>query len=236
MISIDGGQAIRFRFLMLVAAVSFSLAGQTEKPKQERLKDSTDIPMAFGALSPKDKEWKPLTNKERWQLYYTQAFLSPVGYFRPLIPSAISTASNDPPEWHGTIGGFGKRYGTNFVTFTLQDTFETAGASLFGHDTRFINCRCTGAWPRTRHALLQTFLTYNDQGKWTFAGPRIFANYGASAVTTYAFMPDRLHNFWQVARSGNSQFYWGTIFNILKEFRPELMRPLQRFQKNKSKP
>lgn len=192
--------------------------------------------MAFGAISPSDKEWKPLTNKQRWQLYYTQAFLSPVGYFRPVFPSLFSTATNDPPDWHGTIGGLGKRYGTNFTTYTLQDTIEMGAAMLLHQDTRYINCRCTGFWSRTRHALLQTFLTYNDEGKWTFASARIGANYAAAAVTTYTMMPDRLHDPWQVVRSGNTQFYWGAIFNVVKEFRPEVMRPFKRFRKDTSQP
>jgi hypothetical protein len=40
-----------------------------------------------------------------------------------------------------------------------------SGDGLFGWEPRYDRCRCQGFWPRTRHAIIRNFVTYNRTEK-----------------------------------------------------------------------
>jgi hypothetical protein len=157
-----------------------------------------------------------------------QDFLSPATLTRPAITTAVGLINHDSKLWPRTGSGIAKLYGTTWVAVTTQDLLEVAGSSLTGQEVRYISCPCKGFFPRARHAMLQSFLTYDRNGRWSFAISRVAAYYGAAAVAVYGLYPEAARTPGRFATFGTSQIYFGSGAALLQEFLPELTRPLRR--------
>ncbi len=210
---------------MTTLALVVLLASQKDKadvPKpaapQEDSIAQTEMQPLFGAQLPKYYQWRPLTNRQRWEVFWKQDFLSTAALIRPLTPALLLQAAREPEEWPRTLGGLSSRYGSNWMAATTQDLVETGAASIWKQDTRYIACRCDKPMARLWNAVRQSAFTYNDEGRWVFAGPRALGNFAASAVTVYGLYPRAHRNTQEFVMTGLSQFYYNALGNIVREF------------------
>lgn len=203
------------------------------EPVEKSQVSQTQMQPLFGAQLPKSAHWKPLTEGERWRIFYKQVFGSPVTVVRPMIPTMLTQASRNPEQWPRTWNGLGRRFAANWVGTVVGDFTETAGAAIFRHDTRYIACQCTNVKGRMWNAVRQVGQTYNDRGQWVIAGPRIFSNYASSAVTVFALYPREPHLVNEFVSFGTSQFYFSAFGNLSREFLPDLLRMVHK-KKNRA--
>ena len=175
---------------------------------------------------PKELEWKPVTSEQRWQIYRDKTFANPGAYFRAFGAASGDQLNDRPVAWPQGLKGYSQRVGQRFVTFTMQDSVESGLSAAAGYEPRYVRCKCTGAGARLGHAFKMNFLTLDKEGKKVFDWPKFAGAYGAGIVSTTWVKEYK----WtaQGLQAGNSQIYFGVLFNVIREFGPEFKRAFKR--------
>ncbi len=119
----------------------------------------------YGAYVPKDVALEPLTNEGRWKLYLRQTYTTPGIYVKTILFTTRDQIQNSPSEWGDGIEGYAKRVGSRQAQFVIQNSLSAAGNAVVGWEPRYDRCRCDGLWPRTRHAIVRNFVTYDRTEK-----------------------------------------------------------------------
>lgn len=175
---------------------------------------------------PKEIDWKPVTSEQRWQIYRDKTFASPGAYFRVFGSALGDQLSDQPPSWPQGLQGYSQRVGQRFVTFTLQDSVEAGLSATAGYEPRYVRCKCSGAGARLGHAFKMNFITLNKKGNKVFDWPKFAGAYGVGIVST-TWVKDYKWSA-QGLQAGNSQLYFGVLFNVVREFGPEIKKALRR--------
>jgi len=177
----------------------------------------------YGAYVPKDVPLEPLTGSKRWHLYLRQTFLTSGVYAKTAAFAIADHLDNSPPEWDGGFDGFGKRLASRYGQFAIQNTFSAAGNALLRYEPRYERCRCSGTWPRVRHALVRNFVTYNETER--ERRPQI-AMYGAAmgaGMISSTWKPGDPSPWTEGYRSVITQVAFGSFANVVGEFAPEIL-------------
>ncbi len=188
-------------------------------PDTEAAVDPIGVHPLFGAQVPKGV-YKPLTKKQRLELFERQTFTTPNPWLRTSISTGISMIQGRQHSWGGGIQGYGRRYSSQYATYVIRNSFLSLGAWGLGYDTRYVQSNSHNAFSRIGHAILQNFLTVNHQGHTTVNIPRILSGYGAGMIATN-WQPNSKWSA-QGIRAGNEQLIYGGVFNIGREFAPEV--------------
>jgi hypothetical protein len=182
----------------------------------------------YGSYVPKTVQLRPLTGKERLTLYVRQTYLTPGIYIKTTLFAVHDQITNSNPEWGEGFDGFGKRLIDRQTQFIVQNSVISAGDFALGWEPRYDRCRCTRFWPRTRHAILRNFVTY-DRTEQSLR-PQIMPYFGAfsGAVLATTWQPG--NPSWQVRgyQAAITQVFVGAGINWLGEFAPEIVRVVRR--------
>jgi hypothetical protein len=201
---------------------------QQTQPAPETQKPPLIVNPVTGLANVSASGYRPLTGRERWRLYWKQNYLSVGAYFGPaFVALALDQTTNSPPEWHGGIGGYGRRFASRTATATLQGTFQAPLAALLHEDVRYITSDRATTGRRILHALVFGVLTYNGQGHRTVNIGQIGGSYAAAAVST-AWLPERHSLPAYTLINGSEQIGIEMAINLLQEFWPEATRYLPR--------
>ena len=178
---------------------------------------------------PGDPGFVPLTGKQRSNRFFKDYLLSPVTYVASAGAASGGQITNDPKEWGRTWEGYGKRVGTMFAMFTIQEAVHQGGDALLRYDPRYFRCRCAGFGPRTWNALKMTFLAYDGAGKKHVDWPQLMGAYGSGMLVTLWY-PKRYDPLVQGVQMGHAQM--GLVFgvNMVREYNQELKRFFRKFR------
>ena len=174
--------------------------------------------MMVGTRVPRDVVWSAPTSQERWRVWRRGIGVSPGSYIRAGLSSGLGQLGNTPEQYGQGWGAYGKRYGTSFLTFSLQDSTSQALAAAAHYEMRYIQCKCTKLLPRIGHALAFNFVTFNRNGKKVFNWPSIVGGYGAGILSS-TYTPGQKWSAGGI-RSGNTAIYFGFASSLLQEFTP----------------
>jgi len=169
--------------------------------------------------------YRPLTGKERLDIYVRQAFWSPGVLFRAAGPALGSHLKNRPPEWGQGMEGYGRRFANRFGRFALKETYEAAGAAALGHEVRYLRSTRSGFLPRAGHAMAATFITYDRNGRRTPHIARLGSAFAAE-FTGNLWMPAGYRTSTEAVRGVGIELGISSVFNLFREFSPELKRVL----------
>jgi hypothetical protein len=220
------------RIVIAIFLLCCCSAGQNEATKpaaaSEEQAGALNVNWLYGAYVPKDVKLRALTNHQRTQLYLRQTYITWGIYLKTALFSFGDQAGNSPREWGGGIGGYGKRVASRYGQFAIQNTISSAGNSLLGYEPRYERCRCSGAGPRTRHAILRNFVTYDrtEHGR----RPQIAMYAGAmiAGMVASTWKPSGSSVWIQGYQSILTQAGFGSVSNLLGEFAPEIGKLLKR--------
>src|SRR5277367_6228324 len=95
--------------------------------------------------------------------------LSPEAALNAAFGAGIKQAYGTPPEWGGGIDGYGSRIADSWGRIFISSAIEQTTGALLGEDTRYFRCDCSGVLPRTKHALISTFIARTPSGGKTIA-------------------------------------------------------------------
>jgi hypothetical protein len=194
-----------------------------QQPNQEQLK----VNWFYGPYVPKEVPLLPLIGDQREKLFVLQTYTTPGIYIRSVFLSLIDQARGTPYAWGGGFTGYGRRAASMYAQSSIQNVFSAVGNATLQYEPRYDRCRCVGLGPRTKHALIRTFMTYNQTEK--ELRPQ-FALYGA------AFGAGMLSSVWKpqgnLWREGYdsvlTQGGFGMLSNWIGEFAPEIRRKFKR--------
>jgi hypothetical protein len=179
----------------------------------------------FGAAVPPG-DYEPLTGAQRYHLFLRQTFTTANPWLRTAISTGVAQMQGRQHSWGGGVEGYGRRYASQYATYAIRNSFLSLGAWGLGHDTRYVPARSHNASMRVVHAVLQNFLTVNRDGHTTLNVSRILSGYGAGMIAT-TWQPNSKWSA-QGIRVGNEQLIYGAVFNIGREFAPEVDRLMKR--------
>lgn len=181
-------------------------------------------PRVAGAVQ---RSYRPLTGKERWDLYLRDAFWSPGVFFRAAGPALGAQLNDEPPQWGQGMGGYSKRFANRLGRFALQEAYEAAGAAILQHEVRYVRSKRSGFLPRAAHALTANFVTYDQSGRRTPHVARV-GSVVAAEFTGNLWMPAGYRDASIAMRGAGMQLGVSSAFNLIREFAPELKRMFTR--------
>ena len=182
----------------------------------------------YGSYVPKDVPLLPLNSHSRLKLYVRQTYMTPGIYIKTTVFALHDQSTNRQPEWGSDLAGFGKRLVDRQAQFIIQNSVTSLADGVLGWEPRYDRCRCAGFWPRTRHAIVRNFVTYNQTEK-EFR-PQIMPYLGAFAASALATTWEPGNPSWQVRgyQAAITQVFVGAGINWIGEFGSEIKRYLGR--------
>src|SRR5579864_3183544 len=102
-----------------------------------------------------------LTSEQRQQIYLRQTLITPGAYLKRMFAAGIDQARGTPSQWDDGWGGYAERFASREGQFIAANSLAALANAKLGYEVRYDLCRCHGLWPRTRHAILRNFLTYD---------------------------------------------------------------------------
>jgi hypothetical protein len=200
--------------------------------QKEATKDGQiNVNWLYGSYVPKNIPLESLSANRRFELYVRQTYTTWGIYIKTTLFAISDQAHNTYPEWGQNVSGFAKRWGTRQGQFIVQNSVSSLGNGVLGWEPRYDRCRCSGLWPRTRHAIVRNFVTYDRTEK--NLRPQLFPYLGAFAgsVISTTWQPGRPR--WDVKgyQAVITQIPLGIGTYWLGEFAPEIIRVLRRSKK-----
>jgi hypothetical protein len=108
----------------------------------------------------------------------------------------------------------------------IANTFHSVGNAALGYETRYDLCRCTGFWPRTRHAIVRNFVTYNRTERELRPTVPLYAGSFGAGMISSVWLP-RGHDLWRDgAYAAVEQAGWGSAYNWVSEFAIDILHKI----------
>jgi hypothetical protein len=191
-----------------------------------RQEKQINVNWLYGSYVPKEVPMESLNGKRRFKLYIRQTYTTWGIYLKTTLFAISDQHHHSIPEWGDGFEGFAKRLGTRQAEFVIQNSVISLGDGLVGWEPRYDRCRCSGLWPRTRHAMVRNFVTYDRTEK--SLRPQLFTYAGAfaGAVTATTWEAGTIN--WRVEgyQAAITQVPIGIGINLIGEFAPEVVRML----------
>jgi hypothetical protein len=221
--------AIGLALPMLVAS-SFAqnTSGTPDQSAPPPVNTQLPVNWLYGAYVPNDVPLVALNGEERFKLYIRQTYTTPGIYIKTGFFALHDQVRDTPSAWGDDFSGFAKRVGSNQATNIIQNSFTSVGQAAVGWEPRYDRCRCTGAWPRFRHAFVRNFITY-DRTEQSIR-PNIMpfaAAFGAGAIGA-TWNPNNPTITVKGYQSVITQAWVGIITNSIGEFAPDIKKKLTR--------
>ena len=208
---------------------SFFHDGQENNPakaKSESTLEKARVPIVWliGPYIPPEGPLQPLTNSERTEVYFRQTFLTAGSYLARMFTAGIDQARGVPYQWGGGMPGYGRRFGSRYGQFVIANTLQTVGNAALGYESRYDLCRCTGLWPRTRHAVARNFVTYNrTEQERRPAIPLYAGSFGAGMISA-TWLPGPRNKWAEGTYSALFQAGIGSGYNVVSEFALDILK------------
>lgn len=179
-----------------------------------------------GVYVEKGRVMTPLNGEQRREIYFEQTLGTPGAYMKRMFAAGIDQARGAPPQWQGGIGGYGERFASREGQFITANSLAALGNAALKYEPRYDQCNCSGFWPRTRHAILRNFLTYDQseqklRPQWALYG----GAFGGGLVST-AWKPEPRNAFAEGGRAMLGQAGYGALLNFFIEFSGEINRKI----------
>jgi hypothetical protein len=215
---------VKLPLAILTLAALPPLVAETSVPTSDY--DPASVGFAIGGILPREAPYAPLTADQRWRLFVNENFGFQGGaYFRAFGAALPDHVNNRPANWEQGARGYFTRAGDRFALFTLSSGIEHAGAALTGLEPRYVRSKADGFWTRLSHASHLTVLTYNRKGEKTFHWSRFAGAFAGEAVSASWNSSVR----WDVRgyQGAIQQVGAAWVFNLIREFSPEIARPFR---------
>jgi hypothetical protein len=174
----------------------------------------------------KPEEFKPLTQGER-NKSFAKSWINPVWYVRGAASAAINQWHDTPEEWEQGASGYGKRYADIMGQYAIRQTVMFGFESLLHEDNRYFASGKKGFGPRVGYALSSGILARHDSGK-RYPSVSLLMAFASGAYLSRSWQPPSTSSFGDAASSFGISMGWNIGFGVLKEFLPDMLRPILR--------
>lgn len=156
---------------------------------------------------------------------YVHSFTTPESLIAPLMGAGISQAEGTPREWGGGMEGFGRRMASAYGRNAISRTIMLGVATMDHEDPRYHPSDQKGFWPRTRHAIVATFVSPTTSGGTEPAYSRFAGAYGAAFIAN-AWEPPSEDSARHALERGSISLVSSIGWNVFKEFWPSIRGPI----------
>lgn len=179
-----------------------------------------------GVFVPNDQPITPLTSAQRREYYLEQTLATPGAYMKRMFAAGIDQARGAPSQWDGGFRGYGERFASREGQFISANSLAALGNAALHYEPRYDQCKCHGLWPRTRHAIVRNFLTYNEsetqlRPQWALYG----GAFGGGMISS-AWKPHPRNAFAEGGRAVLGQAGYGILLNFFIEFAGDINRKI----------
>jgi hypothetical protein len=171
---------------------------------------------ASGQSSSTDRHALSLGEKYRLALHRT---FEPGELLRLSVSAAWNQKRNYPSEWGQGWDAFGVRMASQLGQQLVREQLEFGVWAIDHEDPRYRRSGLTGVWPRTRFAVVHTFVARSDSGNAMPAYSRFVGDYGAGFISRQWY-PDRFHTVGQGLEAGTISLGYDVGMNVVREFWP----------------
>jgi hypothetical protein len=187
-----------------------------------------------GVYVEEGKTMIPLSVKQRREIYLEQTLTTPGAYMKRMFAAGIDQARGVPSQWDDGWDGYVERFASREGQFIAANTLAYLGNVALKYEPRYDQCRCTGFWPRTRHAIMRNFLTYNEteqelRPQWALYG----GSFGGGLLST-AWKPHPRNGFAEGGRAMLGQAGYGALLNFFIEFSTDINRTIGAHKKTRN--
>jgi hypothetical protein len=217
--------------LLLIPSCRAQEPPTVSEPHVTSVDTSLPVNWIYGAYIPKDAPIVPLTGEQRFKLYLRQTYTTPGIYVKTGLFAIHDQVKETEPDWGDGFSGFAKRVGSLQAGNIIQNSLTALGNAAVGFEPRYDRCRCEGAWPRIRHAVVRNFITYSGAHD-NAIRPQIMSYAAAfgTGVTVASWEPNNSSVLTRGYQSMVTQAWVGVAVDALAEFAPDIKRM---FHKNK---
>ena len=179
-----------------------------------------------GVFIRRNEERIPLTPEQRREIYLKQTLTTPGAYMKRMFAAGFDQVRGVPYQWDDGWTGYSERFASREGQFIASNSLTALGNAALKYEPRYDRCRCRGFWPRTAHAIMRNFLTYNEsevelRPQWAlYAGA-----FGGGLIST-AWKPKPRNAFAEGGRAMAEQGGYGAALNIFIEFAGEINRKI----------
>jgi len=199
------------------------LSTTPQPPKANSEKARLNVNPVTGLVSTSTVNYRPLTGRERWKLYWKQNYLSIGAYFGPVFTALVlDQTTGSPSQWGGGFYGYGLRVASRTASAVIQGTVQAPLAALLHEDVRYVASKDRGSKRRALHAVEYSFLTFNNQGHPTPNVANLAAYYASTAIST-VWLPGKYAVARYTLTNSTEQIALTVPVNILQEFWPEVV-------------
>jgi hypothetical protein len=179
-----------------------------------------------GIYVPAGRHPIPLSVKGRRDLYLEQTLATPGAYMKRMFAAGIDQARDSPPQWGEGWDAYAERFASREGQFIAANSLAALGNAKLKYEPRYDQCACRGLWPRTRHAIMRNFLTYNEseqelRPQWALYG----GSFGGGLIST-AWKPHPRNAFAEGGRAMLGQAGYGALLNFFIEFAGDINHKL----------
>lgn len=208
--------------------VTLEAAGVTRKAGEMALVRARDWESSWltGVYVGKDQPIVPLSGRERGEYYLRQTLTTPGAYMKRMFAAGIDQARGVPSQWDDGWGGYAERFASREGQFISANSLAALGNAALKDEPRYDQCRCNGFWPRTRHAILRNFLTYNHSEEELRPQLALYGGTFGGGLISTAWKPHPRNAFAEGGRAMLGQAAYGTLLNFFIEFSRDINRKI----------
>ena len=212
----------------LSIAVTLALGALCQEPKPAPSRGGKLADTIFDYLNMaeggKTATFRPLTQRERNRLF-GESLINPVWYLKGATSAAQNQWTNTPKGWEQGASGYGKRFGDIMGQYAIRRTVTFGFESLLHEDNRYFPSGKKGFWPRTGYALSSGLLARHDNGK-RYPSASLLIGVGSGAYLSRFWQPPGFRSVGDAAVSFGISMGWNIGFSVVKEFLPDMVRPI----------
>jgi hypothetical protein len=237
----------RLRSILIFPLLLFLLIPISAKTQQAETEDSTTLAPAEQQTNSKSaiqkigggleaylnmassqtaKQFKPLTQKQRTDLYL-RTFINPWGYAKTAFSAGLDQWHDKPFEWGQDFQGYGERFGNIQGQYITQRTVTYLLSSGLHEDNRYFGSGKHGVWPRTEYAVAHCILARHDDGSLHVSVSQL-TGVAAGAFVARLWLPPSQSSPGDAAVSFGLTMASNVGITILKEFLPDVLRAIDR--------
>jgi hypothetical protein len=176
----------------------------------------------YKTINDPDRQFSPLTAKQKFGL--VKHYFDPFTFAFTSITAGIDQATNNKAGYGQGMEGYGKRYGADFADGFTNELFVTGFFPTIMHeDPRYFRLGHGSAWKRTGYALSRILISHGDSGKPRFNSSEFLGNIASGGISML-YYPQGDRSVSGVFTRMTVGIGYDSLFNILKEFYPDLKR------------
>lgn len=203
------------------------------EPKKDEDQRIFGVVPNYKTVNDPDQPITSISTRQKYQLVLH--YFDPFTYVFTALQSGIQQESNSPKEYKQGMLGYTKRYGANFTDAFTNELF-TVGVfpALLHEDPRYFRKGSGGGWRRTGYAISRVLVARTDAGTQRLNYSEFLGNFTSGAIST-AYYPPSERAFSDIASRAAFQIGYDAMFNIVKEFYPDIKRKFSKKSKSASR-